>query len=309
MKTVVAVVGPTAVGKSKLALSVAQTLDGEIINADSRQVYRYMDIGTAKPSTEERILVPHHLVDIANPDEIFSVALYQELAYKAIEDIQRRRKLALLVGGSGLYIWSVVEGWQIPHVPPDPDLRHQLSEKAGREGSLVLYEELRRVDPAAAEKIDPRNVRRVIRALEVYQSTGVPFSQLQQKRALPFPTLLVGLTTERNELYRRINSRVDNMMKQGLLEEVRGLLEMGYSLNLPSMSSLSYKQIGLYLRGEVDLPSAIQQIKFETHRFARHQYAWFHLDDSRIHWFDIKEEIEPAILRLIGGVTGLQAPE
>lgn len=278
MKTVVAVVGPTAVGKSKLALSIAQSLDGEIINADSRQVYRYMDIGTAKPSLEERALTYHYLIDIVNPDESFSVALYQELTYKAIEDIQHRGKLALLVGGSGLYIWSVVEGWQIPHVPPNLELRGQLSEKAATEGSLVLYEELRRVDPAAAEKIDPRNVRRVIRALEVYQTTGVPFSQFQQKRSLPFQTLFVGLTTEREELYRRIDSRVDNMMKQGLVEEVRGLLEMGYGLNLPSMSSLSYKQIGLYLQGKVDLVTAVQQIKFETHRFARHQYAWFHRD-------------------------------
>ena len=308
MKTVV-IVGPTAVGKSKLAFSIARSLDGEIVNADSRQVYRYMDIGTAKPSLDEREIVPHHLIDIIAPDEAFSIALYQELAYKAIEDIQRRGKLALLVGGSGLYIRAVVEGWQIPHVAPDPEFRRRLSEKAAREGSRALYEELRKVDPAAAEKIDPRNVRRVIRALEVYQATGLPFSQFQQRHSPPFQTLLIGLTTDREDLYRRIDWRVDSMMNQGLVEEVQSLVERGYSLDLPSMSSLSYKQIGLYLRGKEDLATVTQQIKFETHRFARHQYAWFHLDDQRIHWFDVKEELEPAVLRLIESSAGLQTSE
>ena len=306
MKTVVVIVGPTAVGKSKLAFSIARSLDGEIVNADSRQVYRYMDIGTAKPSLEAREIVPHHLIDIIAPDETFSVALYQELAYKAIEDIQRRDKLALLVGGSGLYIWAVVEGWQIPKVLPDPEFRRRLSEKAAREGSLVLYEELQRVDPAAAEKIDPRNVRRVIRALEVYQATGLPFSHFQQRDSPPFQTLLIGLTTDREDLYRRIDLRVDSMMKQGLAEEVQSLMGRGYSLDLPSMSSLSYKQIGRYLQGKEDLPTAIQQVEFETHRFARHQYAWFRLNDPRLRWFDIKEEVKPAILQLMDSSTGLQ---
>jgi tRNA dimethylallyltransferase len=306
MKTVVAIVGPTAVGKSKLAISIAQRFDGEIVNADSRQVYRYMDIGTAKPSPDDREIVPHHLIDIIAPDESFSVALYQELAYRAIEDIQHRGKLPLLVGGSGLYLWAVVEGWQIPQVPPDPEFRHSLSERAAREGSQVLYEELRRVDPMTAEKMDQRNVRRVIRALEIHRATGLPFSQFQQKRSPPFQTILIGLTTDREELYRIIDSRVDSMLNQGLAEEVQSLIERGYSTDLPSMITLSYKQIGLYLQGKEDLPTAIQQIKFETHRFARHQYAWFHLDDSRIHWFDIKEAIEPAILDLIESSTGIQ---
>jgi tRNA dimethylallyltransferase len=265
-----------------------------------------MDIGTAKPSPDDREIVPHHLIDIIAPDESFSAALYQELAYRAIEDIQHRGKLPLLVGGSGLYLWAVVEGWQIPQVPPDPEFRHSLSERAAREGSQVLYEELRRVDPMTAEKMDQRNVRRVIRALEIHRATGLPFSQFQQKRSPPFQTILIGLTTDREELYRIIDSRVDSMLNQGLTEEVQSLIERGYSTDLPSMITLSYKQIGLYLQGKEDLPTAIQQIKFETHRFARHQYAWFHLDDSRIHWFDIKEAIEPAILDLIESSTGIQ---
>ncbi len=305
MKWVIALVGPTAVGKSKLSLALAHSLDAEIASADSRQVYRYMDIGTAKPSLEDRASVSHHLIDVVNPDEDFSLALYQELAYKAIHDIQQRGKLALLIGGSGLYVWSVIEGWRIPQVPPNPEFRHQLEERAAREGNLALYEELQKVDPVAARKIEPRNVRRVIRALEVCQK-GIPFSQLQQKEPPSFHTLIVGLTTSRDELYKRIDSRVDDMIKQGLVGEVQGLVGRGYSFDLPSMSSLGYKQIGMFLQGKLDLPTAIQQIKFETHRLARHQYNWFRLDDQRIHWFDIKQETEPAVQRLVERGTKLQ---
>ena len=299
MKWVIAIVGPTAVGKSELALSLAQTLDGEIVSADSRQVYRYMDIGTAKPSLEERALVPHHLIDIVNPDETFSLALYQPLAHKAIEDILRRDKLPLVVGGSGLYVWSVVEGWHIPQVSPDYNFRRQMEEKAAREGISSLYQQLEEVDPAAAKKIDPRNMRRVIRALEVYEATHTPFSQLQEKKPPPFNTLILGLTTSRDELYRRIDHRVDDMIKQGLVKEVQALTDRCYGFELPAMSGVGYKQIGQFLQGKVDLAAAIQQIKFETHRFARHQYAWFRLNNPRIHWFDIPEQGESNILPLV----------
>ncbi|GAI47837.1 unnamed protein product, partial [marine sediment metagenome] len=183
MNHLVAIVGPTGVGKSKLALRLAQAFDGEIVSADSRQVYRYMDIGTAKPSREELALVSHHLIDIVSPDEDFGLAQYQQLAYRAIEDIQQRKKLALLVGGSGLYVWSVLEGWGIPQVAPDPEFRHSLEEKVARMGKDELYQELARVDPVAAQRIDPRNVRRTIRALEVHRGAEVPFSQLQRKEA------------------------------------------------------------------------------------------------------------------------------
>jgi len=300
MSQLVAIVGPTAIGKSKLAIRLAQTFDGEIVSADSRQVYRYMDIGTAKPSPEERALVPHHLIDVVDPDEDFTLAIYQDMAHQAIEAIQKRGKLALLVGGSGLYVQAVVGGWRIPRVAPDPELRHNLEERAAREGYMALYEELKQVDPAAAKRIDPRNTRRLIRALEVCQISGMPFSQLQQSSP-SFRTLVVGLTTERADLYQRIDSRVDGMMERGLVQETEGLIKRGYSLDLPSMSGIGYKQIGRYLQGQLDLPQAVQQIKFETHRFARHQYAWFRPKDERIHWFDIRDKMEEPIQGLIKG--------
>jgi len=298
MSWIVAIVGPTAAGKTELALSLAQAFNGEIVNADSRQVYRYMDIGTAKPSPREQKSVPHHLIDIVDPDEDFNLALYQPLAYGAIEDIQKRGKLPLLVGGSGLYVWSVLEGWQIPQVPPDPAFRSQLQDRADREGIDGLYQELQKIDPAAAGKIDRRNVRRVIRALEVCQATG-SFSQFEGKNPPEFETFLFGLTTNRDELYRRIDKRVDHMMEQGFVEEVKGLMSKGYEFNLPAMSSVGYRQIGKFIQGEAGLHSAIEQTKFETHRFARHQYAWFRLDDSRIRWFDIQGQIEENIVSLV----------
>ena len=224
---------------------------------------------------------------------------YQQLAYEAIEDIQRRDKLALLVGGSGLYVWAILEGWGIPEVPPDPELRHSLERKAVEVGKDKLYQELMKVDPVAAQRIDPRNVRRTIRALEVYRTTETPSSQLQYKKAPLFDILIIGLTTDRAELYRRIDLRVDMMMKQGLVAEIKNLVAMGYDLNLPAMSGIGYKQIGMLLKGELTSAAAIQQIKFETHRFVRHQYAWFRLKDDRIKWFDTQGRVEPEIIALL----------
>lgn len=299
MNCLVAMVGPTGVGKSRLAIRLAQTFNGEIVSADSRQVYRHMNIGTAKPILRELSLVPHHLIDIINPDDAFSLAQYQRLAYQAIGDIQRRSKLALLVGGSGLYVWSVVEGWRIPQVPSDPEFRHSLERKATEVGRDKLYQELMQVDPVAAQRIDPRNVRRIIRALEVCRNTETPFSQLQYKRAPLFGILIIGLTADRAELYRRIDLRVDEMLEQGLVAEVKKLVEMGYGFNLPAMSGIGYRQIGMFLRGELTLAAATQQIKFETHRFVRHQYSWFRLKDDRIHWFDIQNKVDSGTTALV----------
>jgi tRNA dimethylallyltransferase len=295
MQQLVAIIGPTAVGKSHSALRLAQQFNGEIVSADSRQIYRHMDIGTDKPGREERALVSHHLIDIVNPDEDFSLAQYQQLAYQTIADIHQRGKLPMLVGGSGLYVWAVVEGWSIPPVPPDPALRQALVERAAKGEVAELYQELMALDPVAAQKIDPRNVRRVIRAFEVTRSAGVPFSQLQQKKAPPFQTLMVGLTAARVELYRRIDTRVDEMLACGLIDEVKKLVKMGYSLSLPAMSGIGYRQIGRHLQGELGLAEAIQQIKYETHRFARHQYNWFRLNDERIQWFDVSGGVESVI--------------
>jgi len=299
MNCLVAIVGPTATGKSQLALRLAQLFAGEIVSADSRQVYRYMNIGTAKPSPEELSLVPHHLIDVVNPNEDFSLAQYQHSASRAIEDIQKRGKLPILVGGSGLYVWSVLEGWGIPPVPPDPEFRRRLEERAaGGEGN-ELYRELVELDPAAGQGIDQRNIRRVIRALEVRRGSKKPDTQLPQKKTPPFKTLIIGLTTERKELYRRVDQRVDEMVERGLVDEVKRLVNMGYNFKLPAMSGIGYRQIGLLLRGESTLASAIQQIKFETHRFVRHQYAWFKLTDRRIKWFDIQCEIDSEITALV----------
>jgi len=304
MKHVVAIVGPTGIGKSQLVLKLAQIFGGEIVSADSRQVYRYMDIGTAKPTLEERALVPHHLIDIVNPNEDFTLAQYQQLAYNAIEDVHQRGKTPFLVGGSGLYVWSVLEGWGIPQVPPDPEFRSSLEERAARGGEDELYQELMKVDPAAAQRIDPRNVRRTIRALEVYRSTNIPFSRLQRKETPPFKTLVVGLTADRTELYRRIDSRVERMMEQGLVAEVEMLVKRGYHFGLPSMSGIGYKQAGMYLMGEIILETAVQQIKFETHRIARHQYAWFRLKDERIRWLDIQSQPDSEIAALVAEFSG-----
>ena len=288
MNRLVAIVGPTGVGKSQLAVRLAQSYDSEIVSADSRQIYRYMDIGTAKPSPEELSLIPHHLINIVNPDNDFGLAQYQQLACEAIKDIQRRHKLALLVGGSGQYLWSVLEGWKIPQVPPNVEFRHSLEERAAKEGKDELYQELARVDPVAAQRIDRHNVRRIIRALEVYKGTETPLSRLQYKKEPLFEALIIGLTMDRAKLYHRTDLRVDQMIERGLVGEVRRLLDMGYDLTLPAMSSIGYKQIGMFVKGELTLTAAIEQIKVETHRVVRHQYAWFRLKDDRIKWFDIE---------------------
>lgn len=282
----IAVVGPTAVGKSRLALHLAQYFPLEIISADSRQVYRHMDIGTNKPSTAEMAEVPHHVIDVVEPDEDFSLAMYHQLAFEALKAIQQKNKLPLLVGGSGLYVWSLIEGWTIPRVTPDREIRHWLESRAEQDNGQSLYRKLQTIDPAAAEKIHSSNIRRLVRALEIYYATGQAPSRLQRKKDPGFPVLVIGLTQERSGLYARIDERVDKMIQKGLIEEVEQLVKKGYGPSLPSMSGIGYRQIGQFLRREMTLPEAIDKIKYETHRLARHQYAWFRLTDSRIHWFD-----------------------
>ena len=301
----IAIVGPTTVGKSEFALHLAQHFPIEIISADSRQVYRYMDIGTNKPTPAERESVPHHVIDVVEPDEDFSLAMYNQLVIEALKAIQKKGKLALLVGGSGLYVWSLVEGWKIPQVLPDQKRRRQLEARAEQEGRHSLYQELQDIDPVAATKIEPNNIRRIIRALEIYHKTGQRPSQLQRKEAPGFPILVIGLTRERSRLYKKIDWRVDKMIQMGLVEEVEQLLKKGYSPSLPSMSGIGYKQIGQFLRGEVTLSQAIDTIKYETHRLARHQYAWFRLGDSRIRWFDTSEAEAKANVVALNKVKGL----
>ena len=283
----IAVVGPTATGKTSLAIALAPRLGGEIMGADSRQVYRHMDIGTAKPTAEERALAAHHLIDVIDPDQEFSLAQYLEQAVAALEDVWSRGKQPLLVGGSGQYVWALLEGWRVPRLPPQRELRRELEERAARQGAEALHRELAQVDPKAAARIDPRNVRRVIRALEVHKATGRPISYWQEKGPPLWDVLILGLTCRRQELYERIDARVDGMMEAGLMDEVRGLLAMGYDPSLASMSGIGYKQICQHLAGELDLATAVARIKTATHRLARHQYTWFRLDDQRIRWIDV----------------------
>ncbi|UCB42488.1 MAG: tRNA (adenosine(37)-N6)-dimethylallyltransferase MiaA [Dehalococcoidales bacterium] len=294
-----AIIGPTGTGKSRLAFHLAQDFNTEIVSADSRQVYRYMDIGTAKPTREELSVVPHHLIDTITPSEDFSLGQYQRLASKAIENIQHRGRLPLLVGGSGLYVWAVLEGWQIPRVPPDTEFRARMEKQVTQFGIDRLYQELVRIDPLTAKGIDPRNVRRVIRALEINRHVRVPVRELRGKRTISDSCLIMGLTADRTELYRRTDARVDEMIDRGFVAEVKKLLGMGYGLELSAMSGIGYKQISRHLLGELDLAEAIEQIKVETHRLVRLQYNWFRLKDERIHWLDIKNDVVAEASRLV----------
>jgi tRNA dimethylallyltransferase len=298
MKKLIAIVGPTAVGKSQLALHLAREFTGEIVSADSRQIYHFMDIGTAKPSRQEIALIPHHLIDIIKPNETFSLAQYQKLASQAIDAIILRKRLPLLVGGSGQYVWSVVEGWGIPKVPPDPEFRHKLEKRAARGDSEELYQELLMRDPKTAGRIDQNNIRRIIRALEINEA-GYELLNKKQKNSVAYNVLIIGLTMDRGILYHRIDSRIDNMVERGFVEEVKGLTNMGYRSNLPALSSIGYRQIGDFLEGRTTLEAAIQQIKYESHRLVRQQYNWFSQKDGRIKWYDVQKKVEPEIMKLV----------
>jgi tRNA dimethylallyltransferase len=296
------ILGPTGAGKTALAIDLAERLNGEIVSADSRQIYRGMDIGTAKPAPDQLIRVRHHLIDCVDPDQSYTLAEYQAAACAAIDDIFSRGKQPLLVGGTGLYIRAVTEGLSIPAVPPDAGLRAQLEERAQREGRDQLYAELQQIDPEAARKIDPRNVRRTIRALEVYRASGRKFSEAGQVQLLSFAVRRIGLTLPRDELYRRVDQRIDDMIARGWLDEVRTLAAR-YAWHLPALSSLGYPEMGAVLRGEISLTDAAQSIKHHTHRFIRHQYAWFRRSDPRIEWFDLMQHALAEVVETLSPQT------
>lgn len=297
------ILGPTAVGKTSVSITLAQRLGGEIVSADSRLLYRGMDIGTAKPTAEERQGVPHFLIDVADPDETWSLGIYQREAYQVIDEIHSRGKLPLLVGGTGQYIRSIIEGWRIPPQRPDHALRDAITHWADTIGSQGLYERLKRIDPAAANKIDYRNLRRTVRALEVIFKTGERFSDQRRRQTCRYRPLIFGLDRPREELYARVDQRIQGMLEGGLVAEVRRLLDAGYSPDLPTMSAIGYGEIIQYLQGEISLEEAVALIKHNTRVFVRRQANWFKPDDPRITWFKasphVVNEIEDEIRRTL----------
>jgi tRNA dimethylallyltransferase len=280
------ILGPTGAGKSEVAVDVALRINGEIVNADSQLVYRYMDVGTAKPSAAAREKVRHHLIDVVDPDGEFNAALYRELALKAIQDVTARGKKPLVCGGTGLYMRALTQGI---FVGPgkNPEIRKRLEQEADKNGSPALYERLGEIDPEATHWIHPNDQYRIIRALEVFETTGKRMSQWQKEHGFPestFEILKVGLNRERQELYDLINRRCDEMIAHGLVEEVKELAAKGYGLDLPALQSVGYKQIGLYLRGELSLEDAVTLVKRDTRHLAKRQLTWFRADKA-IKWF------------------------
>ncbi|MBN1485102.1 MAG: tRNA (adenosine(37)-N6)-dimethylallyltransferase MiaA [Chloroflexia bacterium] len=288
---VVVLLGPTGVGKTALAVEMAPNLGGEIVSADSRQIYRYMDIGTAKPTPTERAAVPHHMIDLVDPDQPLSLAEYCDQARAALQDISRRARLPFLVGGTGQYLAALLQGWKIPRVPPQTDLRERLRQQAQREGVHSLYERLQEIDPPAAANILPNNLRRIIRALEVFEVSGRPFSEQRGRETPPYDFLILGLTMERPALYERVDHRAERMVQQGLVHEVHSLLQRGYEWDLPAMSGLGYAQFRPCLEGRCSLEEALTRLKYDTHAFIRHQYTWFRRFSVQ-RWFDMSQADE-----------------
>jgi tRNA dimethylallyltransferase len=301
----VALLGPTAVGKTEVSIELALRLNGEVVSADSRLVYRSMDIGTAKPSPADLARVPHHLIDLVQPDQPFSLGAYRKAALAAIQDIHARGRLPLLVGGTGQYLTAVLQGWQPPPAPADRGLRRQLEAFAEAEGHQALHARLAEVDPERARAIDSRNIRRVVRALEIYHSTGTRPSEARHKAPPPFDIFRAGLHRPRRDLYERIDRRLDAMLANGWLDEVAGLLERGIDPEAPAMSAIGYRQLADVVRGDMSLEEAKQQIRSASRKFVRRQANWFKADDPNIVWFDmapgVVETIEDRLRRWLAG--------
>jgi len=288
---IVVVLGPTAVSKSDVAMELALQRSGEIINADSQQIYRQMNIGTAKPTKRECERIPHHLIDIVDPDEEFNVARYRELAAAGIHEVQKKNKQAIVCGGTGLYIKALTRGLFIGPAQ-DAEIRAALTLEASVSGLRPLFERLERVDPSSTSWIHPNDRQRIIRALEVYQLTGRPMSEWQKQHGFnedPFETLKIGLYRERAELYDLIDQRCDRMIENGLVDEVKGLREKGYSLDLKPLRSVGYKHVGWFLQGQMTLKEAVVLMKRDTRRLAKRQLTWFR-SDGEVRWFHPEAE-------------------
>lgn len=301
-RPLVVIVGPTAVGKTSISIRLAQVLQGEIVSADSRQIYSGMDIGTAKATALEQAQARHHLLDLVRPDETLSLARYKDLATQTIDEIHGRGGIPFLVGGTGQYIMSIVEGWKIPRVAPNELLRDELYNVAKVEGHAALHTILQSMDPVAAMRIDARNVRRVVRALEVCIISGQPISELQGKSPPPYNITIMGLSRPRPELYNRIDRRVDLMIDNGLEEEVQGLIAQGIGFELPAMSGVGYGQFKPYFDGQASLDEVVQEIKRATRRFVRQQANWFRPGDVRIQWFEAVPDTFDTVLPVLKGV-------
>lgn len=291
MMRIIVVAGATATGKTALSLALVERFGGEIVNADSRQIYRGMDIGTAKPTAAEQARAAHHLIDIRDPDAGFSLAEFLELAHAAIAEVAARDKVPVVVGGTGQYVRALLEGWSGPAAPPDAGLRTALQQLAQDGGGRALYAELSERDPSMAEMIDPRNVRRVVRALEIIALTGRPASEQRGRGGPVFDALVLGLAVERHPLYQRIDERVDEMFSAGLVDEVAGLIRAGYGCWLPAMQSIGYREVCGYLAGDLTLDQAVERTKTGTHRLARRQAAWFRPADPAIRWLSADEGV------------------
>jgi tRNA dimethylallyltransferase len=298
---IIAIVGPTAVGKTDLSLYLAGELSGEVVSADSRLFYRGMDIGTAKPTSEERGDIPHHLIDIADPDKPMSISVFQEKAHEAIGGIQARGRIPVLVGGTGQYVWSLLHAWEIPGQEPDPRLRLVLEKWSDEIGAQALHRRLQLLDPQAADCIQFQNVRRTIRALEVILGTGRPFSSQSRNQGKSLPAVVVGISLPRDELYKKIDQRIEEMFRRGFISEVEALLEKGYSENLPTMSAIGYREVIWHLRGRMTLDEVKTLMKRKTRDFVRRQANWFRRVDDEIHWFDCHPGFEVSVRDLILG--------
>jgi len=297
------IVGPTAVGKTEIAIQLAERLNGEIVSADSRLFYRGMDIGTAKPTREEQARVPHHLIDVANPDETWSLAQFQQEARKVIAQIHARGKLPFLVGGTGQYVRAVTEGWNPPEVKADERLRNELEKMKDNKGIYWLHDKLKSLDPEAAAKIDARNVRRTIRALEVILSTGRKFSEQRGQAESPYRLVTIGLTRPREELYARVDARIEAMFAAGFVDEVCGLLEKGYLPELPSMTGIGYRECVGVVQGQWTEDAAKVQIRRATRIFVRRQANWFKPSDESIRWFVVQDSTVEEIVKLLRQVV------
>jgi tRNA dimethylallyltransferase len=302
------ILGPTAVGKTDVAIRLAERWGGEIISADSSAVYRGLDIGSAKPTLDEQRRVRFHLIDVADPSEVFTAARFRELALQAIADIQARGKRVLIVGGTGLYLRVLLHGFSLAPPPADPEVRARWKAEAERVGAPALHARLQQIDPVAAARIHPNDAVRITRAFEVYEMTGVSISQWQHRAEAELPALKIGLTMPRERLYARIDQRVDTMIAQGMLREVQTLSQNGYNPEQPALKGLGYRHLIGYIQGRVSWDEAVRLWKRDTRRFAKRQMTWFRTEPG-VHWVDASQGMEQTarlvelLLMEQGGIT------